>query len=46
MIKMTNVLTPLGKLPRKQALETVRNNIKWLETHSEVITKWLAENVV
>lgn len=31
-----------GATGRKTALETVANNIKWLERHEAVITKWLS----
>lgn len=33
-----------GATARKQAIETVKNNIKWLKTHEETVRKWLLEN--
>uniref|UniRef100_A0A674PFZ0 Aminopeptidase n=1 Tax=Takifugu rubripes TaxID=31033 RepID=A0A674PFZ0_TAKRU len=42
-------LTPdsgAGKTPRKQALETVRNNIEWLRRNEDEIKWWLQKNVV
>lgn len=30
-----------GAAGRKTALETVSNNIKWLERHEKVINNWL-----
>lgn len=41
-------LTPdsgAGVTPRKQALETVKNNIEWLQRNEEEITGWLLKNV-
>lgn len=34
-----------GETARAQALETVRNNIKWITSNKENIGKWLTENV-
>ncbi|XP_066576726.1 glutamyl aminopeptidase [Amia ocellicauda] len=34
-----------GEVPRKQALETVRNNIEWLKANKNAISKWLESNV-
>ncbi|XP_030213006.1 glutamyl aminopeptidase [Gadus morhua] len=34
-----------GEMPRKQALETVRNNIEWIRTNKEAIRLWLETNV-
>ncbi|XP_013869155.1 glutamyl aminopeptidase isoform X2 [Austrofundulus limnaeus] len=34
-----------GEMPRKQALETVRNNIKWLKSNRAEIRTWLMSNV-
>lgn len=33
-----------GKAGRKTALETVSNNIKWLELHEALINDWLINN--
>lgn len=33
-----------GKAGRKIALETVSNNIKWLELHETLINNWLIAN--
>ncbi|XP_071400081.1 glutamyl aminopeptidase [Centroberyx affinis] len=41
-------LTPdagAGEMPRKQALETVRNNIEWVRRNEEEIRTWLETNV-
>ncbi|XP_020775323.2 glutamyl aminopeptidase [Boleophthalmus pectinirostris] len=35
-----------GEMPRKQALETVRNNIEWLRRNQDEIKLWLDNNVV
>ncbi|KAJ8336281.1 hypothetical protein SKAU_G00396240 [Synaphobranchus kaupii] len=35
-----------GTTPRKQALETVRNNIAWVNTNKAEIEAWLKSNVV
>jgi len=34
-----------GAAARERALETVRNNIAFLERHSETISTWLRQNV-
>lgn len=34
-----------GEMPRKQALETVRNNIEWTKQNLEEIKLWLENNV-
>ncbi|KAA0717810.1 Glutamyl aminopeptidase [Triplophysa tibetana] len=34
-----------GEMPRKQALETVRNNIEWTKRNLEEIKLWLENNV-
>lgn len=34
-----------GEMPRKQALETVRNNIEWMKRNLEEIKLWLENNV-
>lgn len=37
-------LTPnagAGEMPRKQALETVKNNIEWLKNNKDEIATWL-----
>ncbi|KAM9786890.1 glutamyl aminopeptidase [Syngnathus typhle] len=34
-----------GEMPRQQALETVKNNIRWIQTNEEEITAWLYSNV-
>ncbi|XP_069486830.1 glutamyl aminopeptidase [Ambystoma mexicanum] len=34
-----------GEMPRKQALETVTNNIKWLEQNNQEIKSWLDATV-
>ncbi|XP_054909476.1 glutamyl aminopeptidase [Poeciliopsis prolifica] len=34
-----------GEMPRKQALETVRNNIEWLKKNQAEIETWLGSNV-
>uniref|UniRef100_A0A8C7XL26 Aminopeptidase n=1 Tax=Oryzias sinensis TaxID=183150 RepID=A0A8C7XL26_9TELE len=42
-------LTPdagAGQMPRQQALETVRNNIEWLNRNREEIASWLQKNVM
>ncbi|XP_056420529.1 glutamyl aminopeptidase [Hyla sarda] len=33
-----------GETPRKQALETVRNNIEWVKANKDGIKAWLQEN--
>uniref|UniRef100_A0A3Q4N789 Aminopeptidase n=1 Tax=Neolamprologus brichardi TaxID=32507 RepID=A0A3Q4N789_NEOBR len=41
-------LTPnagAGEMPRKQALETVRNNIEWIRRNENEIKEWLDSNV-
>ncbi|XP_033499123.1 glutamyl aminopeptidase [Epinephelus lanceolatus] len=41
-------LTPdagAGEMPRKQALETVRNNIEWIRSNENEIKVWLENNV-
>ncbi|XP_042357199.1 glutamyl aminopeptidase [Plectropomus leopardus] len=41
-------LTPdagAGEMPRKQALETVRNNIEWIRRNENEIRAWLESNV-
>ncbi|XP_064190866.1 glutamyl aminopeptidase [Anguilla rostrata] len=35
-----------GETPRKQALETVKNNIEWVKTNKGEIEAWLQSNVV
>ncbi|XP_026476459.1 glutamyl aminopeptidase-like [Ctenocephalides felis] len=32
-----------GAAARKQALETVSNNIKWLKVNKDIVAKWLNE---
>lgn len=34
-----------GKMPRKQALETVRNNIEWIQRNKDEINEWLQKNI-
>ncbi|KAM6912940.1 glutamyl aminopeptidase [Xenentodon cancila] len=34
-----------GEMPRKQALETVRNNIGWIRRNKDEINTWLQNNV-
>uniref|UniRef100_A0A4W3HH61 Aminopeptidase n=1 Tax=Callorhinchus milii TaxID=7868 RepID=A0A4W3HH61_CALMI len=34
-----------GKVPRKQALETVETNINWLKNNKATIAQWLQDNV-
>ncbi|XP_077093480.1 glutamyl aminopeptidase [Siphateles boraxobius] len=34
-----------GEMPRKQALETVKNNIEWMRRNHEEIRVWLMNNV-
>ncbi|KAM4724354.1 glutamyl aminopeptidase [Anableps anableps] len=34
-----------GEMPRQQALETVRNNIEWIQRNEAEITAWLESNV-
>ncbi|XP_056125019.1 glutamyl aminopeptidase [Rhinichthys klamathensis goyatoka] len=34
-----------GEMPRKQALETVKNNIEWMRRNQEEIRVWLENNV-
>ena len=34
-----------GTRSRKQALEKIDNNIKWLEKHQVTIKRWLDQNV-
>ncbi|CAL8271065.1 unnamed protein product [Merluccius merluccius] len=34
-----------GKMPRKQALETVRNNIEWIRMNKKEIEIWLKNNI-
>ncbi|MEQ2171453.1 hypothetical protein GOODEAATRI_010860 [Goodea atripinnis] len=41
-------LTPdagAGEMPRQQALETVRNNIEWVQRNKDEISAWLKSNV-
>ena len=41
-------LTPnagAGEMPRKQALETVKNNIAWIKSNENEISGWLNSNV-
>uniref|UniRef100_A0A669AXZ8 Aminopeptidase n=1 Tax=Oreochromis niloticus TaxID=8128 RepID=A0A669AXZ8_ORENI len=41
-------LTPnagAGEMPRKQALETVRNNIEWIRRNENEIKEWLDSNI-
>lgn len=41
-------LTPnagAGDMPRKQALETVRNNIEWIRRNENEIKEWLDSNI-
>lgn len=33
-----------GEMPRKQALETVKNNIEWLNNNKDEIGTWLNTN--
>ena len=33
-----------GSRARKQALETVENNIRWLDRHRAAIFEWLLQN--
>lgn len=35
-----------GETPRKQALETVKNNIEWVKTNKGEIEAWLQSNVM
>uniref|UniRef100_A0A8C2HMA5 ERAP1-like C-terminal domain-containing protein n=1 Tax=Cyprinus carpio TaxID=7962 RepID=A0A8C2HMA5_CYPCA len=35
-----------GEMPRKQALETVKNNIEWVKRNLDEIRVWLDTNVV
>lgn len=35
-----------GETPRKQALETVNNNIEWVKKNKNGIKSWLDANVV
>ncbi|XP_033844743.1 glutamyl aminopeptidase [Periophthalmus magnuspinnatus] len=42
-------LTPdagAGEMPRKQALETVKNNIEWMRRNQDEIKLWLDNNVI
>ena len=34
----------LGARARKQAVEQIENNIKWLENHKDTILNWLNQN--
>lgn len=34
-----------GEMPRKQALETVKNNIEWVERNRDEVRVWLENNV-
>ncbi len=34
-----------GERSRKQALESIQNNIRWLKDHKSDIYEWLVENV-
>lgn len=34
-----------GEMPRKQALETVRNNIEWMQRNKDEIKGWLEKNI-
>jgi len=34
-----------GKASRKNALEVVSNNIKWLENYEAVISNWLKNSI-
>ncbi|KAM3871017.1 glutamyl aminopeptidase [Diretmus argenteus] len=34
-----------GEMPRQQALETVRNNIEWVQRNEDEIRTWLEKNV-
>ncbi|XP_051773959.1 glutamyl aminopeptidase [Ctenopharyngodon idella] len=34
-----------GEMPRKQAIETVKNNIEWMQRNREEIRVWLESNV-
>lgn len=34
-----------GEMPRKQAIETVKNNIEWMQRNKEEIRVWLESNV-
>lgn len=41
-------LTPdagAGEMPRQQALETVRNNIEWIQRNKDEINEWLQKNI-
>lgn len=33
-----------GATARKQAIENVENNIKWLKTHEKSVREWLLAN--
>ncbi|XP_067241856.1 glutamyl aminopeptidase [Chanodichthys erythropterus] len=35
-----------GEMPRKQAIETVKNNIEWMRRNQEEIRVWLENNVI
>lgn len=35
-----------GEMPRKQAIETVKNNIEWRKRNLDEIQFWLDNNVV
>ncbi|ROK15851.1 Glutamyl aminopeptidase [Anabarilius grahami] len=35
-----------GEMPRKQAIETVKNNIEWMQRNKEEIRVWLESNVL
>lgn len=34
-----------GEMSRKQALETVKNNIEWMQRNQDEIRVWLENNV-
>jgi len=35
-----------GKRARKQAIESIQNNVKWLKIHNSTIEKWFEQNVL
>ncbi|XP_061651304.1 glutamyl aminopeptidase isoform X2 [Phyllopteryx taeniolatus] len=40
-----NPIAGAGKMPRQQALERVRNNIKWIQMNENEIRVWLESNI-
>ena len=44
--ELNNLLLSIsGKRARKQAVEAIQNNIKWLDQHKATIQNWFEQNI-